>query len=106
MGLAGILIAMLGVFIWAGIDGMRHGYSYGQLLLRFLIIGLGVKAFDIIGLDFFLLTKTHFFQHYFPETKGCKGWQDFGYNRRQQVRQIVMIIASSFLSAGIFTLIR
>lgn len=103
--LAVIPLAMLGVFVLAGIDGIRWGYGYGQHLLRFLIIGLGVKAFDIIGLDYVLLTKTQFFQHYFPETRGCAGWQQFGYNRKQQMRQTVMVVVCGFISAGIFTLI-
>ena len=42
-----------------------------------------IMAFDIICLDYFLLTKTRFFLYYFPETEGCAGWKDFGYNRKQ-----------------------
>ena len=61
------------------------------------------KAFDI--LDYILLTKTRFFQHYFPETEGCAGWQDFGYNRKQQTRQCIMILAGSLISALICSLI-
>ena len=100
-----ILAMMIGVFIWGGLDGIKQGYGFGQLFVRFLIIGLGVKAFDIIGLDYFLLTKTHFFQHYFPETEGCTGWQDFGYNRKQQLGQIVTIPVACALTSWIFTLI-
>ena len=101
-----ILAMMIGVFIWGGLDGIKRSYGFGQLFLRFLIIGFGVKAFDIIGLDYFLLTKTHFFQHYFPETEGCAGWQDFGYNRKQQLGQIIMIPLACALTAWIFILIK
>ena len=100
-----ILAMMIGVFIWGGLDGIKQGYGFGRLFVRFLIIGFGVKAFDIIGLDYFLLTKTHFFQHYFPETEGCAGWQDFGYNRKQQLGQIVTIPFACALTSWIFTLI-
>ena len=41
-----------------------------------------IKVFDIVGLDFFLLTKTRFFQHYLPQTEGCAGWKQFGYHRK------------------------
>ena len=51
------------------------------------------------------LAQTHFFQHYFPETEGCAGWQDFGYNRKQQLRQIVMIPICCAVAAWIFTLL-
>ena len=78
--------AMLGLVVWGGIDGMRHDYNFGNFLLRFLIIFVGVKAFDIIVLDYFLLTKSRFFQHYLPETEGCAGWKDFGFNRKERLK--------------------
>lgn len=97
--------AYIGLFVIAGIDGLHHDYSFGQFFLRFLMIGFVMKAFDIGALDYVLLTKTHFFQHYFPETEGCAGWQDFGYNRRQQTGQCIMILIGSVVTAWIFTLI-
>ena len=93
----------LGLFVLGGLDGLRNGYTFWKFFLRFFIIGGIIKAFDIGALDYFLLTKTHFFQHYFPETEGCSGWKDFGYNRKQQTRQCVMIVAGSLITAWIFT---
>ena len=75
------------VFMIGGIDGMHHDFNFCKFLLRFMLIAFGTKAFDIIALDYFLLTKTNFFPYFFPETKGCAGWQQFGYNRKQQIRQ-------------------
>ena len=95
----------LGLFVIGGIDGLRRGFTFGQFFLRFFTIGAVIKAFDILALDWFLLTKTHFFQHYFPETEGCAGWQDFGYNRRQQARQCAMIVLGSAVTAWVFTLL-
>ena len=86
--------------------GLTLLLSLAGCALLFFIIGAVIKAFDIICLDYVLLTKTHFFQHYFPETEGCAGWQDFGYNRRQQDGQCVMILIGSALAAGVFTLIK
>ena len=91
-----MIVALISVFILAGT--LRK-------FLRFFIIGAVIKAFDIIALDWFLLTKTHFFQHYFPETEGCAGWKDFGYNRRQQARQCVMIVIGSAITAWVFVLL-
>ncbi len=98
------MTSMLVVMLIGGIDGIHQKYNYWQFLLRFLIMGIGVKAFDIIGLDFFLLTKTHFFQHYLPETEGCAGWQDFGYNRKVQLKQCIMIPICCAVWAWICTL--
>ena len=95
----------LALFIVGGIDGLKRGFTFGQFFLRFFTIGAVIKAFDILALDWFLLTKTHFFQHYLPETEDCAGWQDFGYNRRQQSRQCVMIVIGSAITAWIFALL-
>lgn len=98
-------LAYIGLFVIGGIDGLRSGFSFGQFFLRFFIIGAVIKAFDIIALDWFLLTKTRFFQHYFPETDGCAGWQNFGYNRKQQTRQCVMIVVGSLIAAWVCTVL-
>ena len=103
--LALFVAGYLALFIIGGIDGLKRGFTFGQFFLRFFTIGAVIKVFDIIALDWFLLTKTHFFQHYFPETEGCAGWQDFGYNRRQQARQCVMIVIGSAITAWIFALL-
>lgn len=104
----GILIIItcllfVGVFIWGGVEGMHHDFTYSQYLLRFLIISFGTKAFDITVLDYFLLTKTNFFQNFFPETKGCAGWQQFGYNRKQQLGQSVFMLICCLLLAFLFS---
>ena len=89
--LIGFCILFLGLFIIGAIDGFKNGYTFLQFFRRFLIIAASVKVFDIVCLDYILLTKTQFFQHYFPETKDCIGWKQFGYNRRQQIRQCIII---------------
>ena len=66
--LALFVAGYLALFVIGGIDGLKHGFTFGQFFLRFFTIGAVIKAFDIIALDWYLLTKTHFFQHYFPET--------------------------------------
>lgn len=104
----GILIVVMcvmfvGVFIIGGIDGTHHSFTFGQHLMRFLIIAFGTKAFDIIALDYVLLTKTNFFPHFFPETKGCAGWQDFGYNRKQHLVQSVIMLICCLVLALVFS---
>ena len=73
-------------------------------MTRFLVILLGMKAFDIIALDYILITKTQFFQHYIPETKSCAGHHSFGYNRKEQLRRIVTLPFAALLAAWVCTL--
>ena len=98
------MLGFVGLIVYGGWDGVRNGYSFGQFLARFLIILFGVKLFDIVGLDYILITKTHFFQHYLPETEGCAGYHQFGYNRREQLRQIVCLPFAALLTAWICSL--
>lgn len=96
----------IGLFVLGGIDGRNNGFNFSQYLLRFFITGAVIKAFDIICLDYLLLTKTHFFQHYFPETEDCEGWKQFGYNRRQQIRQCILIPICCAILALIFSVLQ
>ena len=64
-----------------------------------------LKAFDIICLDWLLLTKSHFFQHYYPETEGCAGYHQFGFNRKEQLTRIVLFPFLSLLLAWVCTLL-
>ena len=66
-------------FIYAGWDGKQNNYGFWQFFWRFLAMLYLLKAFDIICLDWFLLTKSRFFQHYYPETEGCAGYHQFGF---------------------------
>lgn len=58
----------LDAFVYGGWDGVRREYSFWQFTARFLAMLYLMKAFDILLLDWFLLTKSHFFQHFYPET--------------------------------------
>ena len=94
----------VGVIVYGGWDGVRKGFTFGRFFVRFLVMLFGMKAFDIIALDFFLITKTQFFQHYIPETKGCAGYHSFGYNRKEQLRRIVTLPFAALLTAWVCTL--
>ena len=59
-----MLLCALGficVIVYGGWDGLQNGFTFQQFLTRFLIILFGMKAFDIIALDYVLITKTQFF---------------------------------------------
>ena len=98
------MLGFVGVIVCGAWDGILKDFTFGQFLVRFLIILFGVKAFDIIVLDYFLITKTRFFQHYLPETEGCAGYHSFGFNRKEQIRQCVMLPFAALLTAWICTL--
>jgi len=93
------LLTMVGVFVYGGYDGVRQGFSFWQHWLRFVVILYLWKAFDIVCLDWLLLTKSHFFQHFYPETEGCEGYRQFGFNRKEQlIRLAVFPFAAALLA--------
>ncbi len=102
----GLLCALgfVGVIAYGGWDGVKKDFTFGQFFVRFLVMLFGMKAFDIIALDYFLITKTQFFQHYIPETKGCAGYHSFGYNRKEQFWRIVTLPFAALLTAWVCTL--
>ena len=95
------LLIMIGVFVWGGHDGVKNGFTFWQFFLRFILILYIWKAFDIICLDWLLLTKSHFFQHFYPEPEGCAGYRQFGFNRKGHIIRIIVFpfVAAAF--AGI-----
>ena len=84
----GVLFA-IGIPVYAGYEGICRGYGFWEIFLRYMIILFGFKLFDVVVLDWWLITKTQFFQHFFPETRGSKGYKRFGFNKKEQVMQIV-----------------
>lgn len=103
MGVAGILI--IGAVIIGVADGLRRNYSFVQFFLRFFILLDGYKIWDMIFLDWYLLTKSHFYQHYFPEVEGCKSLEHTGFNRQSQLLKLCVVFPLLSLAlAGICTI--
>ena len=87
--------------IW---DGVKQGYDFWQFFWRCLLILYIYKAFDLVFLDWVLLQKTRFFQHYYPETKGCAGYHSYGFNKKSQITKILLFPFISALIAWLCTI--
>ena len=84
------LLLMIGAFVYGGWDGVQSGFSFWQHFFRFAVMLYLWKVFDIVCLDWLLLTKSHFFQHFYPETEGCEGYHSFGFNRKGQIIRLAV----------------
>lgn len=102
--LAACVMSFPGAFIYGGWEGVRRGFGFWEFTARFLSMLYLMKAFDIIFLDWFLLTKSHFYQHFYPETEGCAGYHQFGFNRKEQLVQIIIFPFAAVFAAWICTL--
>lgn len=100
-------VFMLGALVLGALDGIVSDYDFWQLFLRFMIMLLGLKAFDIGFFDWVLLCNDglHFFSHYYPETNGVYGRHLFGYNWKTHLSHIIAGIPLCALFAWICTLL-
>ena len=88
-------------FLFGAVDGIKNGFTFWQFFARFLIMLYLYKAFDMTFLDYYLLTKSHFFQHYYPETEGCKGFHSYGFNKKSQIAKIIIFPFVALAASGI-----
>lgn len=100
--LAVFLLAFLGGIVFLGVDGLKHGYGFWKLTLRFILALYIIKLFDIVVQDQWLVMTSGFFQRIFPETKDCAGWRNRGFNNRNQLVRIVTYPFLCMLTAALF----
>lgn len=85
------LIFIFGSVIYGIYDGKQNHFDFWSYFWRFLILLEGYKIWDMIFLDWYLLTKSHFYQHYFPEVDGCKSLEHTGFNRKEQLLKLCVL---------------
>lgn len=74
------ILLMVGSILYGGYDGIMKRFSFGQFFLRFLIMLELLKVFDILFFDWYLLSHSNFFPHFFSGdtgTKRCHGTTSF-----------------------------
>ena len=63
------------------------------------------KIFDMIFIDYFLLIRSNFFQHYFSETTECKSKMRYGFNLKSQITKLIVFSIASAIAAWLCALI-
>ncbi len=85
-----------GVLFFLGTDGIRRGYGFWLLFGRFMLFMYGYKLFDILVQDQYIVITKKYFVQFYPETKGCKSWDDRSFNTKNQM---IRLIAFPFVCA-------
>ena len=95
------VVLMIAAVVIEGYYGVINESSFLQQFLRFMLMFLGVKAFDIGFFDWFLLCNAglNFFPHFYPETKPVLNRKLFGYNWKTHLLHVICIIPVSALLA-------
>ena len=58
------ILLIIGSLFYAGYDGVRNGFTYTQFLLRYVVIVLLAKLFDILFFDYYLLCHSNFYPYF------------------------------------------
>lgn len=87
-------------------DGIRNNFTLWDFFIRFFVMFELYKLFDMIFIDWFLLTKSNFYQHYYPETRGCESYSHYGFNLKSQLLKLIVIFpVAAFVVAFVLSLI-
>ncbi len=97
-----MLIAAAVLSVW---DGVRNEFGFRQFFARFLTMLYAYKAYDMICFDWLLLTRSHFFQHYYPEVDACESYHKYGFNLKSQIIRIIIYPFLCAFAAWVCTLI-
>ncbi|MDO4415151.1 MAG: hypothetical protein Q4C20_08725 [Erysipelotrichaceae bacterium] len=84
------ILMMAGAVIYGMYDGIRNRFTFMQLFIRFVLMLLSLKAFDILFFDLYLLCNSDFFSHYYPEVKAHLGMHLFGFNAKEHAVMILL----------------
>lgn len=104
--LAALAIALFaGAFVLAGWDGVQKGFSFGAFFGRFVIMLYALEVYDIFFFDWFLLCRSDFFAHFYPEVKGRVGPAQFGYNKKAHLCHFALYLPASAILAWVCTLL-
>ncbi|MCM1221601.1 MAG: hypothetical protein NC548_44695 [Lachnospiraceae bacterium] len=95
-----MLIAAAVLAVW---DGVRNNFGFWQFFARFLTMLYAYKAYDMICFDFLLVTRSHFFQTYYPEVDVCESFHKYGFNLKSQIVRIIVYPFICVLLAWICT---
>lgn len=92
------ILALLG---YGAYDAYKCHLSFVELWIRYVVILDGYKLFDMFFFDYVMLTKMNILEKLFPETKGCKGYNSFGFNRKSQITKLIVFALIAAMIAGI-----
>lgn len=99
------LLMLIADFVIAVWNGVCSGFGFWQFFARFLIILYAYKAYDMVCFDWLLVTRSNFFQHYYPEIAGCEAYSKYGFNLKSQIIRIIVYPFICALIAWVCTLV-
>ena len=79
----------LGALVFIGYDGLRRGNGFWLLFGRYLLFFYGYKVFDILVQDQHIVIRKKYYLRFYPETRDCESWNDYSFNKRNQMKRLI-----------------
>ncbi len=99
------LAAYVGVLVFLGRDGLSRGYGFWRMYARYLLFMYGYKVFDIVVQDQYIVIRRKYYIRFFPETRNCASWNDYSFNKNNQMIRLAMFPFLCALMAWIVLLL-
>ena len=101
------VLLMTVAFIIGAWNGIHNDFGFRQFFIRFIVMELLLKAFDILFFDWILLCNAgfNFVPHFYPETKEVLGHYLFGYNWKTHLVHIIGSFVVAAVLAWVCTLL-
>ena len=99
------VVLLAGCKLYAGWDGIRNEFTFHRFFLRYLVMMLLLKAFDILFFDLFLLCNSNFYGHFYPQVQGHTDMHLFGFNAKSHIIHLIACVPISMALAGICTIL-
>ncbi len=102
-----IAFALMGGAVVIGAwNGIKNDFTFWQFFIRFMVMLLGLKAFDVIFYDWVLLCNQGFgfFTHYYPQVGAVYSPKLFGYNKKTHITHVICFFPACALLAWVCTM--
>ena len=99
------LLLFAGALILSVCDGLKNDFGFLKFFGRFITVLYIMEIYDIFFFDWYLLCRSNFFPHFYPELKGVVGPHMFGYNKKQHIIHLIVYIPVCVIAALICTLL-
>ena len=84
-----LAVAYVDAIVLIGADALRHGCGFRQIFGRYMLFLYGYKIFDILVQDQYIVIRKKYYLRFFPETRDCKSWNDYSFNKSNQMKRLI-----------------
>ncbi len=86
------LCLFVGAFALAIWNGAKNGFGTLRFFARFITMLYAMEIYDILFFDWYLLCRSNFFIHFYPELKSVDRSHFFGYNKKSHIMHFIIYI--------------